>query len=129
MIGAKSRPGFGRHHTVDRAGVISAVHHIRSLACVVSQYQAEKEAGKTGEVAVLTNGGGNQMACDNVKSGAFDKVWSYDVPGQARDMVDMIKVMFQSNIKPGGMRVALYTPLKVITMDAFDPSICWSLKK
>ncbi len=96
---------------------------------MVSQYQAEKEAGKTGEVAVLTNGGGNQMACDNVKSGAFDKVWSYDVPGQARDMVDMIKVMFQSNIKPGGMRVALYTPLKVITMDAFDPSICWSLKK
>ena len=90
---------------------------------------AVKEAELTDQVAVLTNGGGNQMACDNVKSGMFDKVWSYDVPGQSRDLVDMIKIMFQSNIKPGDMRVALYTPLKVISKDNFDPTICWSLKK
>ncbi|MDF2367967.1 sugar ABC transporter substrate-binding protein [Sneathiella sp.] len=90
---------------------------------------AVKEAGKLDQVAILTNGGGNQMACDNVKSGIFDKVWSYDVPGQARDMVDMIKVIFQSNSKPGDMRVALYTPLKVISMENFDPTDCWSMKK
>ena len=90
---------------------------------------AVKEAGKTGEVAVLTNGGGHQMACDNVKSGAFDKVWSYDVPGQSRDLVSMIKMIFQSNAKPGDMRIALYSPLKEISMEAFDPSICWSLEK
>ncbi|MCF8467466.1 MAG: sugar ABC transporter substrate-binding protein [Sneathiella sp.] len=90
---------------------------------------AVKEAGMQGKVAVLTNGGGNQMACENVKSGVFDKVWSYDVPGQARDMVDMIKVLFQSDSKPGDMRVALYTPLKVISKENYDPSICWSLKK
>jgi ribose transport system substrate-binding protein len=90
---------------------------------------AVKEAGLMDQVAVLTNGGGNQMACDNVKSGMFDKVWSYDVPGQSRDLVDMIKIMFQSGMKPGDMRVALYTPLKVISRDNFDPSICWSLDK
>lgn len=90
---------------------------------------AVKEAGKTGEVAVLTNGGGNQMACDNVKSGVFDKVWSYDVPGQSRDIVDMIKMLFQSNMKPGDMRIALYTPLKEINKDTYDSGICWSLKK
>jgi len=90
---------------------------------------AVKEAGKTGKVAVLTNGGGNQMACDNVKSGAFDKVWSYDVPGQSRDLVSMIKMIFQSNVKPGDMRIALYTPLKEISREAFDPSVCWSLEK
>ncbi len=86
---------------------------------------AVKEAGKMDQVAVLTNGGGSMMACDNVKSGLFDKVWSYDVPGQSRDLVNMIKILFQSNIKPGGMRVALYSPLKEISLEAFDPSLCW----
>jgi len=90
---------------------------------------AVKEAGKMEQVTVLTNGGGNLMACDNVKSGVFDKVWSYDVPGQSRDIVDMIKVLFQSNSNPGDMRVALYSPLKEISLENFDPTDCWSLKK
>lgn len=90
---------------------------------------AVEEAGKLDEITVLTNGGGSQMACDNVKSGVFDKVWSYDVPGQSRDIVDMIKIIFQSDMKPGDMRAALYTPLKEINQNTYDSGICWSLEK
>ena len=90
---------------------------------------AVKEAGKTGEITVVSNGGGNRMACDNVKNGTFDYVWSYDVPGQARDINNMIKAIFQSDTKPGAQKVALYTPLKLISREHFDPTICWDLKK
>lgn len=90
---------------------------------------AVKEAGKQGQVKVFTNGGGEKMACDNIQSGMFTKYWSYDAPGQGRDIVSLIKVMLQSKMEPGAMRVALYTPAKEISMENFDPSACFTWKK
>lgn len=90
---------------------------------------AVKEAGKQGQVKVFTNGGGEKMACDNVENGMFTKYWSYDAVGQGRDIVDLIKVMLQSKMEPGAMRVALYTPAKEISKENFDPSACFTWKK
>ncbi len=44
---------------------------------------AIKESGKP--IALVTSGGGEQMACDNVAKGAFDKEIAYQVMDQGRD--------------------------------------------
>ncbi|MEO8923588.1 MAG: hypothetical protein ABI330_12315, partial [Caldimonas sp.] len=68
------------------------------------------------------------MACDNLANGSFDEYVSFDVPGQARDLNDMIKVLFQSDQKPGAMKMSLYTPNKISTKATLKPDTCWSMK-
>jgi ABC-type sugar transport system substrate-binding protein len=89
---------------------------------------AISEAGLTGKVYVVTNGGGEKMACDNLESGGFDEYVSFDVPRQAADMSAIIKVLLQSGLKPGAMKVSLYTPNKILTKDTLKPDSCWSMK-
>jgi ribose transport system substrate-binding protein len=89
---------------------------------------AVREASKSGKVYVVTNGGGEQSACDNLSNGTFDEYVSYDVPGQARDMNDTIKVLLQSHQKPGALKFSLYTPLHAFTKTSLKPDSCWSLK-
>lgn len=88
---------------------------------------AVREAGKTGQVYVVTSGGGSKSACDNINNGTFSEVISYDVPGQARDMNDMISSLLQTKAKPGSEHVHLYTPLKVITKANMKSDSCWTL--
>ncbi len=90
---------------------------------------AVREAGKQGQVYIVTNGGGEQMACNNLKDGTFGAYVSFDVPGQARDMNDAIKMLLQSHLKPGSVKFSLYTPLQVLTKDNLKPDSCWSLKE
>ena len=54
---------------------------------------AIKESGKN--VYLLTQGGGNRMACDGLANGTYSEVVVYFVPGQARDMATMIKQLLQ----------------------------------
>jgi ribose transport system substrate-binding protein len=89
---------------------------------------AIREAGKTGKVYVVTNGGGEQMACDNLNNGNFDEYVSFDVPRQAADMNDLIETLFQSHLKPGAIKVSLYTPNKILTKATLTPGACWSMK-
>jgi ABC-type sugar transport system substrate-binding protein len=89
---------------------------------------AIREANLTGKVYVVTNGGGEQMACDNLQSGNFDEYVSFDVPRQAADMSSMIKVLFQSKMPAGSMKVSLYTPNQILTKDNLKPGSCWSMK-
>lgn len=90
---------------------------------------AIKQAGKTGQVFLVTSGGGaDNAACKGVESGEFSEDISYDVPGQARDMNDMIKALLQSHLKPGTLHISLYTPLKIITKATMTPTSCWDLK-
>ena len=89
---------------------------------------AIKEAGKTGLVFLVTSGGGADGACTNVENGTFSEDISYDVPGQARDMNNMIKTLLESHLKPGTLHLSLYTPLKIITKADMTPTSCWNLK-
>ena len=50
---------------------------------------AIKESGK--KVYLLTQGGGNRMVCDGLANGTYSESVVYFVPGQARDMANMIK--------------------------------------
>jgi simple sugar transport system substrate-binding protein/ribose transport system substrate-binding protein len=87
---------------------------------------AIKEAGMTGKVTLVSSGGGNQTACDAVKSGAYDYYISFDVPGQVRDMSTLIRALL-SGAKPGAVPATIYNNLVAITKDNAD-SACWSMK-
>ncbi|MEJ8573558.1 sugar ABC transporter substrate-binding protein [Microbaculum marinum] len=86
---------------------------------------AIKESGK--DVYLLTQGGGNQSACDGLENGTFSEVAVYFVPGQARDISDMIKQMLQLKPEPGSMKTTLFTQLDFLTKDNMKPGSCWTL--
>jgi ribose transport system substrate-binding protein len=89
---------------------------------------AIREAGKIGKIYVVTNGGGEQMACDNLDNGNFDEYVSFDVPSQAQAMGDTIKVLLQGKQKPGTVKFSLYTQNIVLTKADVKPGTCWSMK-
>lgn len=86
---------------------------------------AIKESGKN--VYLLTQGGGNQSACDGLANGTYSEVVVYHVPGQARDMVTMIKQLLQLKQTPGATKTTLFTPLTFLTKENMTPASCWSL--
>ncbi len=89
---------------------------------------AVREANLTDQVFLVSSGGGNRAAaCDNVANGNFDAYFSYDVPGQARDLNSALKMILQTKPKPGSAPFALYTPLKLITKENMTASSCWTL--
>jgi len=89
---------------------------------------AVKDAGKTGKILVSSSGGGGEVACTGLKSGAFDHYVSYDVPGQSRDVNALIQMALQAPEKPGALQVALYTPLFVYTQADANTHQCWDLE-
>lgn len=91
---------------------------------------AIREAGMQDQVFMVSSGGGNKAAaCDNIENGSFDAYFSYDVPGQARDLNAAVKILLQTQPEPGSAPFALYTPLKLITRDNLTPSSCWTLEE
>ena len=88
---------------------------------------AVREAGKTGQVYVVTSGGGATSACDNIANGTFSALISYDAMSQGRDLNTMIKTLLEVKPKPGTMKVIDYSPLTVLTKDTIKPGSCWEL--
>lgn len=86
---------------------------------------AIKDSGK--DVFLLTQGGGNRMACDNIANGTFSEVVVYHVPGQARDMATMIKHLLQQGEKAGATKTTLFTPLVFLNKDNMTAASCWDL--
>lgn len=95
-------------------------HHIGSA-------EAIKEAGLQGKVLSYTNGAGHRKACDSVSSGLVDKYWSYDSKRQASDVVAAVLSLMQTE-DPSGTRVAVYSPLTLISSETLDPSMCFDLE-
>jgi ribose transport system substrate-binding protein len=88
---------------------------------------AVKEAGKTGDVYVVTSGGGSTSACENVNNGTFSALISYNAMAQGRDLNTLIKALFETKPKPGTVKVIDYSPLTVLTKDSVKPDSCWAL--
>ena len=87
-----------------------------------------REAGLQGKVALVTSGGGKRDAsCEKIKAGDFTVYHSYNVPGQARDLNNAIKILLQAKMKPGSAPFALLSPLTMITKDNMSPTSCWML--
>ncbi len=87
---------------------------------------AIKESGKP--IVLVTSGGGEQMACDNVASGAFDKEIAYQVLDQGRDLNDMIVTVLESGLPAGKLKAVLYSPTLLISKDTLHQGLCWSAK-
>lgn len=88
---------------------------------------AIKEAGKSGQVFVSSSGGGGALACKGIREGLWQHYVSYDVPGQARDLNDLISAALQDKNKVGTTKTILYTPLVQITKANVDKYPCWTL--
>ncbi len=89
---------------------------------------AIREAGLQGKVALMTSGGGNrEAACNRIRSGEFTLYYSYNVPGQARDLNTAIKTLLQTGQPAKPTPVALLNPLITISKADMGPASCWSL--
>jgi len=88
---------------------------------------AIKEAGKSDQVFVSTSGGGGELACKGIEEGMWQHYVSYDVPGQARDLNDLILAALQDKNEVGSTKTILYTPLVVYNKDNLKNQSCWTL--
>jgi ribose transport system substrate-binding protein len=85
---------------------------------------AIKESGKP--IVLVTSGGGEQMACDNVEKGVFDKEIAYQVMDQGRDLNDMISTVLETGLPAGKLKAVIYSPQLVISKETLRPGLCWS---
>lgn len=89
---------------------------------------AVREAGKQGEVKVITEGGGNQESgCANIENGAFSAYIKVDTRSQAVQLANVIKILLQQSPEPGSMPFGIYTENKVLTADTVTPTSCWTV--
>ena len=85
---------------------------------------AIKESGKP--IVLVTSGGGEQMACDNVDKGVFYKEIAYQVMNQGRDINDMIATVLETGLPAGKLKAVIYSPQLIISKESLHPGLCWS---
>jgi ABC-type sugar transport system substrate-binding protein len=88
---------------------------------------AVKEAGKTGDVLVMSSGIGEQKSCDMVSNGSFDLYYDYDSRIVAQEIVDTISSLLQTRPKAGATKALQVTPLTEITKGVVTGQSCWSM--
>ncbi len=91
--------------------------------------QAIKEAGMQGKVGNYSNDGGARYACTATKEGMFSEFWSYDAPGQARDVMELAISILENHVKPGTMKTVLYSPMIAFTPQTVQASMCYDPPK
>ena len=85
---------------------------------------AIKESGKP--ITLVTSGGGEQMACNNVEKGVFYKEVAYQVMQQGRDLNDMIATVLETGLPAGKLKAVIYSPQVIISKETLRPGLCWS---
>ncbi|MEP9390031.1 sugar ABC transporter substrate-binding protein [Mesorhizobium sp. KR9-304] len=88
---------------------------------------AIKEAGKSDQVFVSSSGGGGELACKGIEEGMWQHYVSYDVPGQARDLNNLILSSLQDKNPVGSTKTILYTPLVIYNKANIKNQFCWTL--
>jgi ABC-type sugar transport system substrate-binding protein len=88
---------------------------------------AVEAAGKTGKVFVVTSGGGNKTACENIQKGLLSMEISYNAPIQGYIANQQIAELLQTKDKAGANQYTYYGPLTRITKDSMPPWVCWTL--
>lgn len=90
---------------------------------------AVQEAGLGDQVYVVTSGGGNETACENLRKGLFDEIVSYNVPVQAVLLNQQIVQLLQSSTAAGESKATYFSPLTSITKDNANQRNCWTLEQ
>jgi ribose transport system substrate-binding protein len=87
------------------------------------------EAGKQGQIALVTYGGGQKQAgCDNVANGNFTADIIADATTQAHDLVNAVQFLLQNKPVPGSKPFGIYTPVKIITKENANAGLCWTME-
>jgi ABC-type sugar transport system substrate-binding protein len=89
---------------------------------------AIREAGKQDQVTLVTAGGGEQSACDNVSNGTFTVIDISDVRTQSDDIAKSVEKVLLAKQPAGADKQILYTPLVTASKETMRPDTCWSLK-
>ena len=87
---------------------------------------AIKDSGKS--IVLVTSGGGEQMACDNVENGVFQEEVEYNVMQQGRDLADMVSLVLEDGQPAGKQKIVIYSPQIKLTKDTLAQNKCWSAK-
>ena len=90
---------------------------------------ALRAAGKTGEIALITTGGGEEVDCKMLNEGTIDAIVSTEVPKQSQAVNATIKMLLQSGLQAGTIQTFLYTHEVVTTKDDIYLGHCWSLER
>lgn len=89
---------------------------------------AVAEAGLTGKVAVLTEGGGNKPeACDEVAQGAYTAYVDYNIDDQTKLINATVMDVLQMQLKPGSHPFAAYVENEVLSPQNVKEFKCWSV--
>lgn len=86
---------------------------------------AIKQAGKQGQVYMITSGGGAQSMCDGLVDGTFSAAINYDAPGMGRDAFTAIMTALQNNQGAGAIKTQIYSPTRVMTKEDVKAGTCW----
>lgn len=90
---------------------------------------AVEEAGLTGKVAVITQGGGSRAsACDKVADGSFYAFISYDIGQQVQFLNNTLLQLFQTQPEPGSQPYGVYIHPKVLTKESLAWNTCWTVE-
>lgn len=86
------------------------------------------EAGKTGKVKLITDGGSRkEAACDRIEDGTFDAYVGYSAKEQGRDLALAVRLLLQNPPeKPGAKPFGFYSTLTTLTKENVTPTSCWT---
>jgi ribose transport system substrate-binding protein len=88
---------------------------------------AVQAAGKSGQIFIVTSGGGSKTGCDNISKGLLSEIVSYDVPLQGDALNQAIVELLLSPAKAGSIQTTYFTPLTLQTKDSITLRQCWTL--
>ena len=88
---------------------------------------AVQAAGKSGQIFIVTSGGGSKTGCENISKGLLSEIVSYDVPLQGDALNQATVELLLSPAKAGSIQTTYFTPLTLQTKDSITPRQCWTL--
>ncbi|MCP1848149.1 sugar ABC transporter substrate-binding protein [Bradyrhizobium sp. USDA 4519] len=92
--------------------------------------QAIRNAGKINDVKVFASGEGSQLDCDQVSSGNFYKLLSYNATEQGHDLMIAAETLLESGERPGTRNLAYYThPVWIDKSNASAGGTCFALRQ
>jgi ribose transport system substrate-binding protein len=90
---------------------------------------ALQQANKTGQVLMITSGGGTKEACDGIDRGLYGLYFSYDAPRIGSLLNEQIAEVLQSSAGAGTTKVSYYVPLTPATKQSISSLSCWRLEQ
>ena len=87
---------------------------------------AIQQAGRQGQVMLVTSGGGAQSECDALADGTFSVAINYNGVGMGRDIASAIMMLLQAKQPAGAIKFQLYSPTRVMTKADVKQGTCWN---